>query len=130
MEVEPAITLRIPAVASHAVLVRVAAAAVCARLDFPIDRIEDVKLAVDESVALLLRDAVPDGHVEARFTPDPPDGLRVVIDVETRHGRSPDRTSFTWTVLAALVDDVTVTVSADRHLRIELAVHRAEAIRP
>ncbi len=130
MEVDPAITLRIPAAPSHAVLVRVAAAAICARLDFPVDRIEDVRLAVDESVALLLRDAAPTGQIEARFTPDPPDGLRVVIEGLTRQGRSPDRTSFTWTVLVALVDDVTATVTADRRLRIELVVHRAEAVRP
>jgi len=127
---DPAVTLKVPANGAFVVLIRAAISAMCARLDFTIDRIEDVKLAVDEAAALLLSDA-PDGtELDVRFTPDAPDGIRVEMTAPTTHGRSLQRDSFTWTVLTALVDEVVATVSADRKLTISLAVHRSEAVRP
>ena len=92
-------TLRIPASSAYVVLVRASVAAMCARLDFTIDRIEDVKLAVAEAAALLLSDVPPGEALDVRFTPDAPDGLRVEMSAPTVHGRSLERDSFTWTVL-------------------------------
>jgi serine/threonine-protein kinase RsbW len=130
VDLDPTVTLRVPASSAFVVLIRAAVSAMCARLDFTIDRIEDVKLAVDEAAALLLSD-VPDGaDLDVRFTPDAPDGMRVEMTAPTVHGRSLERDSFTWTVLTALVDEVVATVSADRNLTISLAVHRSEAVRP
>ncbi len=130
MDIDATVTLRVPATGEFVVLIRAAVSAMCARLDFTIDRIEDVKLAVDESAALLLSDAQPGAELDVRFTPDAPDGLRVEMTAPTVHGRSLERDSFTWTVLTALVDEVVATVSADRKLTISLAVHRSEAVRP
>lgn len=130
MDVDPTVTLTVPAHSAFVALIRSAAAAMCARLDFTIDRIEDVKLAVDEAAALLLGDAVDDGELRVDFTPDAPDGMRIALTGPTRHGRSPQRDSFTWTVLTALVDEVVASVSADRELTVTLAVHRSEAVRP
>lgn len=130
MDIDPTVTLRIPASSAYVVLVRASVAAMCARLDFTIDRIEDVKLAVAEAAALLLSDAPPGEALDVRFTPDAPDGLRVEMSAPTVHGRSLERDSFTWTVLTALVDEVVATVSAERTLTISLAVHRSEAERP
>ena len=130
MDIDPTVTLRVPANSAFVVLIRAAVSAMCARLDFTIDRIEDVKLAVDEAAALLLSDAADDSELDVRFTPDAPDGMRVEMTAPTVHGRSLERDSFTWTVLTALVDEVVATVSADRTLTITLAVHRSEAVRP
>ncbi len=130
MDIDPTVTLRVPASSAFVVLIRAAVSAMCARLDFTIDRIDDVKLAVDEAAALLLGDAPPDATLDVRFTPDAPDGMRVEMTAPTVHGRSLERDSFTWTVLTALVDEVVATVSADRNLTISLAVHRSEAVRP
>jgi serine/threonine-protein kinase RsbW len=130
VDIDPTVTLRVPANSAFVVLVRAAVSAICARLDFTIDRIEDVKLAVDEAAALLLRDAPQDAELDVRFTPDAPDGMRVEMTAPTVHGRSLERDSFTWTVLTALVDEVVATVSAERRLTISLAVHRSEAVRP
>ncbi len=130
MDLDPTVTLRVPANSAFVVLIRAAVSAMCARLDFTIDRIEDVKLAVDEAAALLLSDAPQDTHLDVRFTPDAPDGMRVEMTAPTVNGRSLERDSFTWTVLTALVDEVVATVSADRNLTISLAVHRSEAVRP
>ena len=130
MDLDPTVTLRVPASSAFVVLIRAAVSAMCARLDFTIDRIEDVKLAVDEAAALLLSDASEGADLDVRFTPDAPDGMRVEMTAPTVHGRSLERDSFTWTVLTALVDEVVATVSADRKLTIALAVHRSEAVRP
>ena len=130
MDIDPTVTLRVPASTAFVVLIRAAVSAMCARLDFTIDRIEDVKLAVDEAAALLLSDAADDSELDVRFTPDAPDGMRVEMTAPTVHGRSLERDSFTWTVLTALVDEVVATVSADLTLTITLAVHRSEAVRP
>ena len=130
MDIDPTVTLRVPANSAFVVLIRAAVSAMCARLDFTIDRIDDVKLAVDEAAALLLSDAPPDSDLDVRFTTDAPDGMRVEMTAPTVHGRSLERDSFTWTVLTALVDEVVATVSADRSLTISLAVHRSEAVRP
>jgi serine/threonine-protein kinase RsbW len=130
VEIDPSVTLRIPAEGAYVVLIRAAVSAMCARLDFTIDRIEDIKLAVDESAALLLSDAAPGAELDVRFTPDAPDGLRVEMSCQTVHGRSLPRESFTWTVLTALVDEVIATVGAQRTLTISLAAHRSEAVRP
>ena len=130
MDIDPTVTLRVPANSAFVVLIRAAVSAMCARLDFTIDRIEDVKLAVDEAAALLLSDAPEGTDLDVRFTPDAPDGIRVELTAPTVHGRSLERDSFTWTVLPALVDEVVATVSAERNLTISLAVHRSEAVRP
>lgn len=130
MEIDPTVTLRIPASTGQVVLIRAAVSAMCARLDFTIDRIQDVKLAVDEAAALLLGDMAPDSQLDIRFTPDEPAGLRVQMSGPTVHGRSLQRDSFTWTVLTALVDEVVATVAADRTLTVSMTVHRTEAVRP
>jgi serine/threonine-protein kinase RsbW len=130
VETDPTVSLRVPATGAFVVLIRAAVSAMCARLDFTIDRIEDVKLAVDEAAALLLSDAIAGSDLNIDFTPDAPDGLRVAMTAPTEHGRSLQRDSFTWTVLTALVDEVVATVAPDRRLTVELAVHRSEAVRP
>jgi serine/threonine-protein kinase RsbW len=130
VESDPSVTLRIPTDPAYVVLIRTAVAAMCARLDFTIDRIEDIKLAVAESAALLLRDSLADSEIEVRLRPEPPHGLRVQMSCMSVSGRSVPRDGFTWTVLTALVDEVIATVSPDRRITIELSAHRAEAVRP
>lgn len=130
MDIDPTVTLRIPATSAYVVLIRAAVSAMCARLDFTIDRMEDIKLALDEAAALLLGDAPPGADLFVRLTPDAPAGLRVEMTCATVHGRSLERDSFTWMVLTALVDDVAATVAADRRMTIALTAHRSEAVRP
>lgn len=127
---DPTVTLEIPAQGAYVALIRAAVSAMCARLDFTVDRIDDVKLAVDEAAALLLGDAPEGATLAVAFTPDAPDGLLVRMVAPTIHGQSLARDSFTWTVLTALVDEVIATVGADLCLSISLAVHRSEAVRP
>lgn len=100
------VRLSFPAAGGYLVLARTAVAALCARLDYPLDRLEDVKLAVDESCAWLLTDACADATIELALTSDSRGELLIEATTRTKHGQTPSQSSFAWTVLSALVDSV------------------------
>ena len=107
-----AIRLSIPASSAWVVLVRTAATACCARLDFDVERLEDVRLAVDEVAALLIDHAVPGTDVRCELTPYDDGRLDIALTAETAGGTLPPTDTFAWAVLTALVDDVTATVDS------------------
>lgn len=107
------VELSIPASSQYVVLARSAAAAIASRLDFTLDRLEDLKLAVDEAVSVLLPMARGDDGISCAFSIDE-SRLTVTISVRSPDALPPDRSGFAWTVLAALVDDVQATAEADR----------------
>jgi len=114
------IRLTIPATAAWVVLVRTATTAVCARMDFGMDRLEDVRLAVDEVASLLIKDAEPDTDLECTLIPSDNGQLDLILSAQTKTGTLPATNSFSWTVLTALVDDVSAVVDANKlsiHLR-------------
>jgi serine/threonine-protein kinase RsbW len=108
-----AVELRIPASSAYLSLARAATASTCARLDFPLERLEDVTLAVDEAVALLLLDAVADDPLVCRWYADG-DRICVEISATSSSGRPPRTTTFAWTVLSALVDEATARIQDER----------------
>jgi serine/threonine-protein kinase RsbW len=112
--VSAAIRLSIPASSAWVVLVRTAATACCARLDFDVERLEDVRLAVDEVAALLVDHAVAGTDVDCELTPHDDGRLDISLTAETASGALPPTDTFAWAVLTALVDDVTATVDAQR----------------
>ena len=61
------VELRLPAEGAYATVVRTTAAGLAARLDFTIDDIEDLRIAVDEACAMLLVQAVPGADLECTF---------------------------------------------------------------
>jgi serine/threonine-protein kinase RsbW len=105
-----AVTLTFDADTRNVGLARTVAAAMSARADLPIDQLEDVRLAVDEAVSQLIVDAPPDSTVTCSFTPRE-QGLDVALRCPSASGRPPAKDTFAWTVLAALVDDVSAEVS-------------------
>lgn len=121
---ESTVRLQIPAASGYLVLARTAVAALCARLDYPLDRLEDVKLAVDEACSLLLSDAKDDSVIELALTAGADGLLTIAATAATKQGRAPKQTSFAWTVLTALVDSVTAS-AADGLVTIELTASRA-----
>lgn len=124
---EASIRLTFPANASHLVLARAAVAAVCARLDFPLDRLDDVKLAIDEACAMLLSDAVPDSRLRVSLLLRPKNEVSIAITATTRHGRTPKKHSFSWTVLSALVDSVEAAVADSTDVTIRMTASRGPA---
>ena len=106
------IRLRIPASSAWVVLARTAATACCARLDFDVERLEDVRLAVDEVAGLLIGKAVPGSEISCVFTPYDDGRLDIALTAATTTGTLPQTDTFAWAVLTALVDDVRATVDA------------------
>ena len=112
------VRIELPAASGYLVLARTAVAAMCARLDYPLDRLEDVKLAVDEACSLLLSDTDADGTLSVAMAP---------VSAVTRHGKTPKQSSFAWTVLSALVEDVSASVDAGQ-VSITLSASRGDSV--
>ena len=106
-----AVTVTFAADTRNVGLARTIAAAMAARADLPLDQLEDVRLAVDEAVAQLIHDAPDDAEVGCRFVVRGTD-LDVTCWAPTLTGAPPSRDTFSWTVLSALVDNVSATCDA------------------
>ena len=105
-----AVTVSFPAQTQYVSLARTMAAAMAMRADLPIDQLEDLRLAVDEAAAQLVLDAVPGSELRCVFT-ESLGSLRIEVRGMTTSGMVPATNTFGWTVLTALVDDV--SASAD-----------------
>ncbi len=122
------VELRIPASSAYLVLARTATAAMCARLEFSVDRLDDVRLAVAEAAALLLGDARSDADLRFTFRPREDSAtLDITIEAATVHSQVPPHDTFAWTVLTALVDSVAAVVD-DGSVRIHLSVSPTEPV--
>ena len=106
-----AVTVSFPAQTQYVSLARTMAAAMAVRADLPIDQLEDLRLAVDEAAAQLVLDAVPGTELRCVFFES--DGsLRIEVRGTTASGTVPATNTFGWTVLTALVDDVTASIDS------------------
>jgi serine/threonine-protein kinase RsbW len=111
-----------PAASAYLSVLRTATASLASRLDFNLDDIEDLRIAVDEACALLLPHATAGADLECVFDLSD-DGLTVSVSVATDKPAPIAHDSFAWTVLNALVGDVTSDVTSDR-VTVSLAKHR------
>jgi serine/threonine-protein kinase RsbW len=129
-EVRDVVLLRLPADGAYLSVLRTATAGLAARLDFTLDEIEDLRIAVDEACAMLLSQAVPGADIECEFELLV-DTLRVSVTVPTLEGREPARDTFAWTVLSALAGEVDSSVDPDQRVTIDLLKRRtADVGRP
>jgi serine/threonine-protein kinase RsbW len=102
--VSDTVDLRVPADPAYLAVIRTATAGLAARLDLTLDEIEDLRIAVDEACALLLgHQPHPGEELHATFAIHP-NTLEVIVSGPTR--ALPDRSSFAWSVLEALVGEV------------------------
>jgi len=106
------VELTLPAESAYLSVLRTATAGLAARLDFTLDEIEDLRIAVDEACAMLLPDAVPGEPLVCRFALDW-DCLEVSVVARSRAGRAPARDSFAWTVLTALAGEVDASADGE-----------------
>jgi serine/threonine-protein kinase RsbW len=105
VETRDVVELRLPADAAYLGVVRTATAGLAARLDFTLDEIEDLRIAVDEACAILLPDVVSGESVECVFALDGA-VLDVTISARIDGDHRPEQGSFGWTVLEALTGSV------------------------
>jgi serine/threonine-protein kinase RsbW len=123
------VRLRLPAVGAYVSVLRTATAGLAARLNFTLDEIEDLRIAVDEACALLLPSAVPGAELDCEFELAA-DELRVTVSVQTLDGVEPSRDSFAWTVLSALAGEVDSRVDPQLRVSIDLVKRRAAVVSP
>ena len=109
----PDVELRIPADSAFLAVLRTATAGLAARLDFTLDDIEDLRIAVDEACAMVLPQARVDSDLTCAFDLEPT-RLTVAVTAECDTPQAPDRDSFAWTVLSALTTEVSADVDGDR----------------
>jgi serine/threonine-protein kinase RsbW len=112
------VELRVPAEPAYLAVLRTATAGLAARLDFTLDEIEDLRIAVDEACAILMPDVVAGEPLDCVFTLDG-DVLDVNISAPTLGDHRPEQGSFGWTVLEALAGTVeSGTVDGRAYLRL------------
>ncbi|MCY7372569.1 MAG: hypothetical protein LH461_02545 [Spirochaetaceae bacterium] len=125
-EIEDAVEIRLPADSAYLSVLRTATAGLAARLDFTLDEIEDLRIAVDEACAMLLPHAIVGAQLTCRFHLDPAT-LEVTVTIPTTDGALPERDTFSWTVLSALAGEVDTGLGEDRRVWIRLRKRRGSA---
>ena len=100
------VELRLPADSAYVSVLRTTTAGLAARLDFPIDDIEDLRIAVGEASAMVLPEADEASDLVCRFFMQPGE-LIVSVGVTARHPAVPDYDSFAWQVLTTLATRAT-----------------------
>jgi serine/threonine-protein kinase RsbW len=112
---EDVVLIAVPASGAYLGVLRTATAGLAVRLQFTLDEIEDLRIAVDEACAILLAVADLSSELTCHFTVTDR-SLTVAASVTTpaTRVRLPSGESFAWQVLKALTDDVSAEVSDNR----------------
>jgi serine/threonine-protein kinase RsbW len=118
-EARDQVTVRMPADGAYLSVLRTATAGLAARLDFTLDEIEDMRIAVDEACAMLLNQAVPGSNLDCAFVLGQ-DEMTVSVSVRCLAPRVPAGDTFAWTVLSALAGSVDAQVGPGDVLTIML----------
>jgi serine/threonine-protein kinase RsbW len=118
-EAQDRVTVRMPADGAYLSVLRTATAGLAARLDFTLDEIEDMRIAVDEACAMVLSQAIPGGNLECVFSLGQ-DEMTVSVSVRCLAPRVPAGDTFAWTVLSALAGSVDAQVGPGDVLTIVL----------
>ena len=117
------LTIRFPARPGHLVIGRLNAAAVGAAAGFDVEELDDLRLAVTESINWLLADDT-DGHIELTF--DSADGRVEIVGVRTgpelATARSDDLVD---AILGATVDEFELSQPDSSERRVRLTKARA-----
>lgn len=124
-DAEDLVVLTLPASSAYLSVLRTVTAGVAARLDFTLDEIEDLRIAVDEACAMLLPGAVAGAELRCRFELEPGQ-IRVAITVPCTDGRLPAHDTFAWTVLSALAGEVSTASDAEHHTTIRLTKRKGD----
>jgi serine/threonine-protein kinase RsbW len=97
--------LRVPTTPTQLPAVRAMAGDLAIRMDYDLDAVEDLRLAVDEACATLAQIAAGDAPLTVIFETTRA-GLHIEAWVPTAEGTEVPRDGFGWAILATLVDAV------------------------
>lgn len=122
------VSVVIPAGLDHLPIPRRIAATLAATLDFDIDAVADLRMAVDEMVSTVVQRARPGAAVTTVFRAGP-DSVMVECSAATDGGGDLDESSFGWVVLSTLADDLRARMDgiADDgpHLKLSMTMRSA-----
>jgi serine/threonine-protein kinase RsbW len=118
-----AVFIRLPAVSAYLSILRTAVAGLAARLDFTLDEIEDLRIAIDEACAMLLGRAIPGTDLECEFELTD-QAMDITVTAVTIDGRLPGQHTFSWAVLTALAGHVETAAGDDGRVTIRLFKQR------
>jgi serine/threonine-protein kinase RsbW len=107
------VELRLPADGAYASVLRTTSAALAARIDFTIDDIEDLRMAVAEATAMVLEVADDGTDLVSSFGLRP-GAMTVAVSVGARSPGEPDYDSFAWQVLTTLSTSAKVEAAGGR----------------
>ncbi len=119
------VELRLPADSAYASVLRTTTAGLAARLDFTIDDIEDLRIAVGEANAMVLEHADEGSDLVCTFRLAP-GSLVVAVTVTTVDPREPDLDSFAWQVLSTLASSADIA-TADGRLTVSMTMTSSAA---
>ena len=118
------VSARIPADTPHVSLLRAIATALAARLDFPVDRIIELQIAVDEVCSRLMAVARDFTRIDVAFeVVDRGMVLHASVDGDRREDRE-FLTEWSRVILEAIAEDI--EPSKDGKIEISLAVARGQ----
>jgi serine/threonine-protein kinase RsbW len=109
----PDAEIRVPADPAYVAVLRMAASGIAARLDFTLDDVEDLRMAVSEACAIVLADVPADGRLSADFVLGE-QSLQVRVAADSPAPVVPDPDSFAWQVLTTTADDVSADATEDQ----------------
>lgn len=116
------IELKVPAKKENMLVIRLTAAGVIARAGLTVDRLDDVKMAVEEACACLIEAETPPKSLRITFQSEE-DGLRIVIRGDLAIGNfDPDEAQVVRCILESLTDGVKMREENGSLASIELRV--------
>jgi len=111
--------------------IRTVAADLAARADFDLDSIDDLRMAVDDACAMLVRIAAPNARLRCQFRVRS-DLMRITTEVDAAVDPLPTG-SFGWRVLTCLADEVTAVglpTAAGQHGRVCISLTKNSGTSP
>jgi serine/threonine-protein kinase RsbW len=121
----PDAEVRLPAESAYVAVLRMATAGIAARLDFTLDDVEDLRMAVSEACAMVLAEASEGASLSAGYYLG--EGrIEVHVSADADDPSGPDKDGFAWQVLVTTATGVSAEVSSDR-VTIRLAVASSTA---
>ena len=114
------VELRLPADSAYASVLRTTTAGLAARLDFTIDDIEDLRIAVGEANAMALEHAAPGTDMVCSFVLAS-GRMTVTVTVESLGRSVPDLDSFAWQVLTTLATSADFNAE-ERHFSVSVTM--------
>ena len=122
------VELRLPADSAFVSVLRTTSAGLAARLDFTLDDIEDLRMAVGEASALVLPEADPGSDLTCEFFMRHGE-LTIRVSVPSAKPTPPDEDTFAWQVLTTLATKASATTD-NRVLAITMNMQSALQERP